>query len=56
MLWVIADARRVASRALAMALADRSGGGVAGLRVAYFSAAAVHVVMMAVSLRLRARG
>lgn len=38
------------------ALADRSGGGVAGLRVAYFTAAAVHVVMMAVSLRLRARG
>ncbi|MFN8716779.1 MAG: MFS transporter [Gemmatimonadaceae bacterium] len=38
------------------ALADRAGGGMAGLRLAYLAAAAVHLAMMAVSLRLRPRG
>lgn len=38
------------------ALADRAGGGLAGMRSAYAFAALVHVGMMAVSWRLKARG
>jgi hypothetical protein len=39
--------------AVLSALADRAGGGLAGLQVAYLFAAGVMVAMMAMSLRLQ---